>query len=342
VTEAGYLHRPDGSVDLDDPALRADLAVLRSDPSAAVGTMPGQLLAGLQARRSAGAGPLTVVPCDNLPDNRSAAAAVLGAAAAEWSPDLAGWIAENVSFVSTMVDRITPATSDSDPGTAEALTGFGDAAPVVTEPFSEWVLAGEFPAGRPDWEAAGARCVAEVEPFQQRKLWLLNGAHSLLAYAGELLGHTTVAEAIADDRCRVWVQQWWDEAARELSIPSVEYRSALLDRFGNPRMRHLLQQIAVDGSQKIGVRILPVLRRCRARGELPGGALRVIAAWILQLRDGRPTDAQVQRFSALATGELSAAVAGVLAALDPALAADPAVRDGVEGACQELASVRSR
>ena len=156
---------------------------------------------------------------------------------------------------------------------------------MLTEPFSEWVLAGEFPGGRPAWEAAGARVVDDVEPFEQRKLWLLNGSHSLLAYAGHVRGHETVAEAIADPVVRGWVEQWWDEAAAHLTLPPSDvaaYREALLERFANPRIRHLLAQIAADGSQKIPVRILPDAagragrrrgsRRARPGWSRPGSA----------------------------------------------------------------------
>lgn len=128
---------------------------------------------------------------------------------------------------------------------------------------------------------AGARFVDDIAPFEQRKLWLLNGGHSLLAYAGSARGHETIAEAVTDPKCRAWLQDWWVEASRHLTLPAEEvaaYRDALFDRFGNPRIRHLLAQIAADGSQKLPVRILPTVRRERAQGSVPAGALRVVAA----------------------------------------------------------------
>jgi fructuronate reductase len=247
--------------------------------------------------------------------------------AAELDPGLSAWIADNVSFVTTMVDRITPATTDADTRTVVELTGRVDAAPVVTEPFSEWVLSGDFPAGRPAWEAAGARIVADIAPFEERKLWLLNGAHSLLAYAGSARGHETVADAVADPVCRDWLAAWWDEAAPHLSLPTAEvdaYRAALLDRFGNPRIRHLLAQIAADGSQKLPVRIVPTIRRERAQGRLPLGALRVVAAWVNHLRGaGAPVrDAAANEVLALSAGPLEPAVRAILGYLGPDLGAD--------------------
>jgi fructuronate reductase len=173
-------------------------------------------------------------------------------------------------------------------------TGWADAVPVVTEPFSEWVLSGPFPAGRPAWDAAGARFVDDVHPYETRKLLLLNGGHSLLAYAGSARGHDTIAEAVADPVCRGWLDQWWDEAVRHVPLPAADlaaYRAALLDRFANPRIRHTLAQIAADGSQKLPVRVLAVLRAERAAGRLPAGAVRIVAAWIDHLRGiGAPVD----------------------------------------------------
>ncbi|MEU4425019.1 mannitol dehydrogenase family protein, partial [Actinoplanes sp. NPDC024001] len=280
VTEAAYLRGADSGLD-------ADLAALRSDRRAAVTTVPARLVAGLAARRAAGAGPLTVVPCDNLPDNGAVVARVVTEFAERVDPGLGGWIRDTVSFVTTMVDRITPATTDDDVRAVAELTGRADAAPVVTEPYAEWVLRGDFPGGRPAWHAAGARFVADVTPYEQRKLWLLNGGHSLLAYAGSALGLESVAQAVTDPRCRPWLEQWWDEAAGHLTLPAGEiadYRAALVDRWSNPRIQHRLAQIAADGSVKLPVRILPVLRAERAAGRMPAGAVRAVAAWIAHLR----------------------------------------------------------
>jgi glucuronate isomerase len=343
VTEAGYLRGADGSLDVDRPELRADLAALREDLRAPVLTTPARLVAGLAARRAAGAGPLTVVPCDNLPDNGAVTARVVIGFATLLDHELTAWITGTVSFVTTMVDRITPATTDDDTAVAEELTGRADAAPVVTEPYTEWVLAGDFPGGRPAWEDSGARFVEDITPFEERKLWLLNGGHSLLAYAGSARGHDTIAEAVTDPVCREWLEQWWAEASAHLSLPAQEvaaYREALLTRFANPRIRHLLGQIAADGSLKIPVRILPTVRRERAAGRLPVGALRVIAAWVNHLRGaGAPVkDVAAQHVSDLAAGSLPEAVTAVLGFLDGNLAADPEVIDAVVDLCERLAA----
>jgi fructuronate reductase len=343
VTEAGYLRDRHGDLDVARPELSADLTALRADQRAPVVTMPGKLVAGLAARHAAKAGPLAVVSCDNLPANGAVTAKVVSQLAALLDPELARWIDSDVSFVTTMVDRITPATTDADRDSAARLTGRSDAAPVVTEPYSEWVLCGSFPGGRPRWEAAGARFVDDVTPFEERKLWLLNGGHSLLAYAGSARGHTTIAAAVGDPTCREWLEQWWNEAATHLTVTPTEvgqYRQALLERFVNARIQHLLAQIAADGSQKLPIRILPAIAAERAAGRLPLGGLRVLAAWINHLRGaGAPVkDAAAQAFEPLAAGPLPAAVRAVLGRLAADLTADEAVVDAVVELCGQLSA----
>jgi fructuronate reductase len=307
VTEAGYCRGDDGGLAFGHPAVAADLRRLVHGRSGAqpphglgprrraetprdaepLRTAPGRVLAGLQERRRADAGPLALVPCDNLIDNGTVLRRVILEFADAVDPGLTGWIVDSVSFVSTAVDRITPRATGEDGQAAARITGWADRAPVVTEPFREWVLSGNFPGGRPAWEEAGAQFVPEVAPFEHRKLWLLNGAHSLLAYGGLLRGHITVAGAIADDTCRRWVSEWWDEASAHLPQPAAalaDYREQLLRRFANPRIRHPLSQIAVDGSQKLRVRTVPVLRRERAAGRRGPGALRMLACWIGYVR----------------------------------------------------------
>jgi fructuronate reductase len=341
VTEAGYLRGGDGGLDRDRPEVQADAEALRQDPAAPVRTAPARLAAGLAARRRADAGPITLVPCDNLPHNGEVATRVVHDLAEMVDPDLAGWMADSVAYVTTMVDRITPRTTEEDVRAVAEATGLQDRAPVATEPFHEWVLSGSFPGGRPRWEDAGATFTEDIAPFEERKLWLLNGGHSLLAYAGSARGHETVAEAVADDACREWLQEWWDEAAGYLPFPEPEvaaYRAALLDRFANPRMRHRLGQIADDGSQKLPVRVLPTLRQERAAGRLPPAATRILAAWACHLRGaGVPVrDARADELSPLAKGPLPEAVPRVLAALDPAVGGDDDVVQAVVAQARQL------
>jgi fructuronate reductase len=347
VTEAGYMRGANGGLDLGRPEVQADLETLRRDPGAFVRTPPARVVAGLASRRRADAGPLALVPCDNLPGNGEIAGRIVRELGELVDPDLATWMTESVSIVTTMVDRITPRTTPEDVRTVLEATGAADSCPVLTEPFSEWVLSGEFPTGRPRWEDAGATFTVDVRPFERRKLWLLNGGHSLLAYAGSARGRGTVAEAIADEECRGWVEQWWSEASSHLEPPGNEvaaYRAALLERWFNPRINYRLEQIAADGSQKLPVRILPVLRAERAAGRLPEGATRVLAAWVCHLRGiGAPvSDARADEVVPLASGALPDAVRRTLALLDPALGEDAEVLATVVEQSRQLTRPRQR
>ena len=346
VTEAGWLWRRGGGLDAGRPEVQADVQALRRDQAAPVRTAPGRLVAGIAARRRAGAGPVALVPCDNTPGNGALAAQVVTDLAGLVDAGLAAWVQESVAVVTTMVDRITPGTEAGDAEAVLMSTGREDRCPVVAEPFREWVLDGRFPAGRPRWQDAGATFAGDVTPYEQRKLWLLNGAHSLLAYAGSIAGHVTVAEAIADPTCRLWLEQWWELASAHLDQPAADlaaYREALLQRFANPRMRHRLDRIAADGSQKLPIRILPVLRTERTAGALPEGATRVLAAWVCHLRGlGAPVaDPRADELVALAGGPLSEAVARVAGALEPELGADAELVAAVADQCRLLAALGS-
>ncbi|WP_077489706.1 mannitol dehydrogenase family protein [Sinomonas mesophila] len=304
-----------------------------------------RLVRGLAARRAAGGGGLAVVSCDNLARNGEVAeAAVLRRAAAD--PGLAGWIREHVTFVGTSVDRITPRTTPDDVAEVAARCGYRDEAPVVAEPFANWILAGEFPAGRPRWEDAGAQFVEDLEPFENRKLWLLNGAHSILAYAGQLRGHATVAEALADPDCRAAMEAFWDEAARHLTHPGLDvpgYREALVARFSNPRIAHHLAQIAADGTTKLRMRAVPVLSAELRAGRSGVAASRMISAWMDFVSSGAAGQDGFQdplRDAVLeaATLEGRERTQALLALVSPALADDAVVVSRIDALRGSLTS----
>ncbi|MDQ0827273.1 fructuronate reductase [Arthrobacter sp. B2I5] len=305
ITEAAYGLAADGTFDADAPGVADDVRALSaaaaretstsgepllaprgttaSGEARVPGTPLGRLVLALAGRKDSGAGPIAVVSCDNLSANGDVARrGVLGMAAA-WGQDLVEWIGAHVSFVSTSVDRITPRTTDADIAEVAEQCGYRDSSPVVAEPFRNWVLSGNFPAGRPRWEDAGAVVVDDIDPYENRKLWLLNGSHSILAYAGQLRGHATVAEALADPLCRKAVEDFWDEAANHLRAEGLDipgYRQALLERFGNARIAHRLAQIAADATTKLRMRAVPVLAAERAEGRSGSGAALMLAAWI--------------------------------------------------------------
>ena len=344
VTEAAYLRGADGRLDASQDVIVSDLEALRSDPRNPVASLPARLVAGLVARRTSGAAALTILSCDNLPENGSVTKTVVQDFAAVLDETLPDWIDSHVDFATSMVDRITPGTTDEDRALVQRACGYVDAYPVATEPFSEWVVSGGFPAGRPRWEEAGATVVAEVGPFEQRKLWLLNGSHSMLAYAGSIRGFSTIDEAIGDPGCRSWVEMFWDEASRHLTLPAAdiaEYRAALLTRFSNPRAGDQLARIAADGSTKLLVRTMPTIRAERAAGRVPIGCATTVAAWVLHLRGlGAPikdAGATAAR-DAANSGELPAAVPAVLDTLEPALGADQDLVDSVLRQADAIAS----
>jgi fructuronate reductase len=269
----------------------------------------GRLALGLAERRRSGAPPLAVVSCDNLHRNGTVLRERVLEAAERLDGDAAAWIGSEISFVNTSVDRITPRITDEDRGLVEQELGLRDETPVVTEPFSDWILSGEFPAGRPQWENTGARFVSDIEPWELRKLWILNGGHSLLAYLGLLRGYTTVAQAIGDGDLARSLEEFWDLAARLL--PDAEamdlpaYRHETYERFANPRMGFPLIQIAGDGLDKLRNRVVPVLRAARAAGDDAGPALRIIDAWT-QWLSGDPARAATDQNEELLRSVLGA------------------------------------
>ncbi len=282
ITEKGYCHDPaTGRLNLGHPTIAHDLA----QPEAPRGAI-GFLVEALRRRRAAGQRPFTVLCCDNLPANGRVVARLVEAFAAQRDAGLATWIAAEGAFPCSMVDRIVPATTSADVAEVATLTGFEDAAPVIHEPFRQWVIEDRFVDGaRPHWEEGGAQFVTEVEPFEHMKLRLLNGAHSALAYLGYLGGHETIAETMADPGYAGFVERLWREEIVPVVPPPPEtdllaYVAALRARFSNPAIRHRTWQIAMDGSQKLPQRLLGTIRE-RLERDLPLPCLAlVIAGWI--------------------------------------------------------------
>jgi fructuronate reductase len=255
VTEKAYGINPlTGGLDHQHPAIAADLA----RPEAPTGVI-GFIVEGLARRRSAGLKPFTVLCCDTLPTNGRVVRRLVTEMAARREPALAAWIFEHSAFPSTMVDRIVPAATEETRWRAAALLGAEDALALETEPFMQWVVEDHFVSGRPAWEAAGALFVTDVEPYEKMKLRLLNGAHSMIAYLGQLAGLDYVRDVMAVPSYRSRVRQYMEAAARTLDpVPGVDlgiYQEQLMQRFANPTIAHRTRQIAMDGSQKLPQRI---------------------------------------------------------------------------------------
>lgn len=282
VTEKGYCQdAATGTLAEDHPAVIADLA----NPAAAPRSVPGLLVEAIRRRQQAGTGPFTVLVCDNLSQNGAKIRRIVTRFAELRDPALARFIADNVSFPCTMVDRITPATRDEDRAAVAAALGVEDAWPVVTEPFHQWVIEDDFRAGRPRWEDAGAIIAKDVTPFEVMKLRCLNGAHSSLAYIGTVAGLETVSECMQDDGLLSFIRRLWGEDIGP-TVPPVpgtsvaDYTKALEERFRNPAIRHRIIQISMDGSQKLPPRWLePALEAMRAGREVRHVAF-AVAAWM--------------------------------------------------------------
>jgi len=281
VTEKGYCHDPaTGALNESHPDIVHDLAYSMNPKSA-----PGFIVEALRRRRMNGVPPFTVLTCDNLPSNGRTVKRVLTRFAELVDPDLGRFVADEVSCPSTMVDRIVPATSDQDRERIGETLGVADAWPVVTEPFTQWVIEDRFPQGRPAWERAGAEFVSDVEPYEHMKLRLLNGSHSTLAYLGYLAGYETVADTMADEAFVRLIRGLMDEEVTPtLHMPPgadlESYKSALIERFKNPALKHRTWQIAMDGSQKLPQRLLGTIRDRLSSGAPIGRLSLGVAAWM--------------------------------------------------------------
>ncbi|EHM2231261.1 mannitol dehydrogenase family protein [Salmonella bongori] len=260
ITEKGYCHSPaTGQLMLDHPAIAADLQNPHQPKSA-----PGVVVEALARRNAAGLPAFTVMSCDNMPENGHVMRNVVLAYAQAVDAELAKWIEQNVTFPSTMVDRIVPAVTPETLDKIEQLTGVRDPAGVACEPFRQWVIEDNFVAGRPAWEKAGAELVADVLPFEEMKLRMLNGSHSFLAYLGYLAGYQHINDCMGDENYRRAARALMlREQAPTLKVKGVDlarYADQLIERYSNPALRHRTWQIAMDGSQKLPQRMLDSVR----------------------------------------------------------------------------------
>ncbi|WDR02286.1 mannitol dehydrogenase family protein [Devosia algicola] len=280
ITEKGYCHDPaTGELDAKHPDIVHDLANPENARSA-----PGLIVAALARRRAADVAPFTVMSCDNLPSNGVTCQRIVSRFASLIDADLGRWVADNVAFPGTMVDRIVPATTDADREAVSKMIGADDAWPIMTEPYTQWVIEDNFPGGRPPFETVGAQLVESVEPFELMKLRMLNGSHSTLSYLGYLAGYEHVSDAMEDENFVKLVHQMQtDEIMPTLDMPGTDlptYRDQLLARFANPALKHRTWQIAMDGSQKLPQRLLGTIRDRLASGNSIDRLALGVAAWM--------------------------------------------------------------
>ncbi|TDU87092.1 fructuronate reductase [Kribbella voronezhensis] len=298
VTEKGYRAVAGGGLDLADPEIQADLA---GRPPR---TVVGQLAAGLVRRAETGAGPLTILSCDNLVANgpflrrlmEDYAAALVSVPEARVeavsSRQRLAEQLESTRFPAGMVDRIVPATTDADREEAARLLGVRDEALVVAEPFIQWVIEDDFAGARPAWERAGAVLTDDVAPWEQAKLRMLNATHSMLAYLGGLRGYETIAEAVRDaELAELAGELMTRDVVPTLTPPDgldlTAYGASVLERFANPALKHRTAQVAMDGSVKLPVRLLGTVRDRLEAGAEPRVASLAVAGWMVYVAAGR-------------------------------------------------------
>lgn len=280
VTEKGYGVDPKtGGLDRSHPAVAADLA----DPSRCSGAL-AYIVTSLRQRRDMGLPAYTVLCCDNLPSNGKVLRRLVLEFAALRDPEMVAWIEADVTFPSTMVDRITPASTEATFRETMRLLGREDRAAVETEPFTQWIVEDDFVAGRPDWEAGGAVFVADVHAYEKMKLRMLNGAHSMLAYCGHLAGHRYVRDVMGDPDLVTLIERQMTAAMATLEpVPGIDldaYARELRQRFANPAIAHQTYQIAMDGTQKLPQRLLEPATIALGRGASLDAYAFAVAAWM--------------------------------------------------------------
>lgn len=280
VTEGGYnVNQVTGEFDLTNPEVRADL-----EPGAAPTTSFGYVIEALRRRREVGIAPFTVMSCDNIQGNGDNARRMFGAFARAKDPDLAAWIDAEVPFPNSMVDRITPVTTDEDRALVHDRFGITDAWPVVTEPFTQWALEDHFVAGRPPYQDAGVQVVGDVTPYELMKLRLLNVSHQGIAYLGYLAGYRLVHDVAQDPMFATFLRGYMDhEGTPTLQpVPGVDldaYKTTLIERFSNAYVRDTVARLCAESSDRIPTWLVPVIREnVAAGGEVARSAL-IVASW---------------------------------------------------------------
>lgn len=280
VTEGGYnFDQVTGEFQAENPGVQHDL----QHPEAPSTTF-GFVYAALKRRRERGIEPFTVMSCDNIQGNGHVAQTMFTAFARLADPAFAEWMTEHVRFPNSMVDRITPVTTDADRQEVTERFGIQDEWPVVAEPFFQWVLEDHFGLGRPAYQDADVQVVEDVEPYELMKLRLLNASHQAMCYFGVLAGHTYAHEATRDPAIQRLLTEYMDrEATPTLKpVPGIdlaEYKATLIERFGNPEVRDTLARLCAESSDRIPKWLVPVIRQNLADGGEVALSAAICASW---------------------------------------------------------------
>jgi mannitol 2-dehydrogenase len=279
ITEGGYnVHAVTGAFDLDEPGVRDDLR-----PGAVPRTTFGLVTEALERRRASGIPPFAVMSCDNIQANGDVARHSFAAFAAARDAELGRWVEREVRFPNSMVDRITPVTTDDDRVLVRDRFGVEDRWPVVCEPFAQWVLE-DILSERPPLEAVGVQLVADVEPYELMKLRLLNGSHQALGYLGALAGRRLVHDVAQDPLFAAFLLGYMDEEATPTlaPLPGIDlhaYTRELIARFSNAHVEDTVARLCAESSDRIPKFVLPVLRHNLATGGEIRHCAAVVAGW---------------------------------------------------------------
>jgi len=280
ITEGGYNFNPTtGEFNFDNPDIQHELQN-PNDPK----TVYGFLTAALKRRRDAGLAAFTVLSCDNIEHNGDMARKMLLAFAKKQDALMAQWIAQEVCFPNSMVDRITPVTTPADIETLAQNYGVQDSWPVTCEPFIQWVVEDTFSNGRPAFEKVGVQFVADVRPYEKMKLRLLNAGHSVLGLLGALHGHPTINACMEDETFVSYLRAFLGQEATPIlgpirGINLSDYKDSLLERFANPNIKDSVSRICSESSAKLPKFLIPTLHENLATGGSIQFATLVIAAW---------------------------------------------------------------
>lgn len=270
VTEAGYYQDANNQLDPSSSDIADDVLAVRAGDAGS--TIYGALAAMLKQRMAAGAGPVTLLCCDNLRHNGDRSrSGLLQFITKLGDKVLLDWVEANTTSPNDMVDRITPRPTADVAERVGAATGWSDKAPVMSESFIQWVIEDNFIAGRPRWENVGVQLVESVSPYEEAKIRMINATHSCIAWAGSLVGYLYIHEGTQDPAIRRFAYDYMTDDAIPVLSPSPinleAYRDVTLDRFGNPAIRDTNQRVAMDGFSKTPGFIVPTIRDRLARAE---------------------------------------------------------------------------
>lgn len=280
ITEGGYNYdSATGEFIMSDPVIQRDLEHPENPE-----TVFGYLTQSLKRRRDRQIPGLTILSCDNIQHNGDVCRKMLLAYMKEAEPGLMDWVEDHCSFPNSMVDRITPATTQYHVEILKNQFGIDDRCPVTCEPFIQWVIEDDFANGRPEWESAGVQFVKDVSPYEKMKIRLLNAGHSLLGFAGALIGFQTIDETVNDPLCRQYLRQFMDKEVTQIlgqieGIDLEKYKDTLIERFGNSNIRDLLLRICGESSAKIPKFLLLTIREQLDRGGPVECGILVVAMW---------------------------------------------------------------